>query len=312
MDKKSDRTTLFISVLLHVLLVFFPRKETPLPPTVSSAPTASISVVELPTSPELESQPLPAVPPNPPAPAVQANPPAATVDPPADLPPEDSTPEMNDSPIDEPVPETGPDENLRPEDSIPETNDGPIDEPVPKTIPDEDLPPEDPSTETSDSPIDEPASEVTPDEDLPPEDPNAETSNSSIEEAKIAADWENLVGYLEGQDEGFGFTLLEIFDNFGETGQANQFFDENRQPKLDVSSFFHFPGQTPDQVLQTVVRPKLINNTGFALQSQENVAGKLTYQLSQGEMLRYMIIVRLREGEGSVLMLSNSLLGLES
>lgn len=175
-----------------------------------------------------------------------------------------------------------------------------------------DLPPEAPIIETSDSLTEQPAPELDIEAGLTPEAPITETSGSPVDEAKIAADWENLVGHLEDQDEGFGFTLLEIFNYFGEPEQVSQFFDENNQPKLDVSSFSHFPTQTPEQVLQTEVIPELTNNTDFDLQPQENVSAGLAYQLLQGEMLRYLIIVRLRDGEGSVLMLSDSLLGLES
>ncbi|MEM9905612.1 MAG: hypothetical protein AAF921_11375 [Cyanobacteria bacterium P01_D01_bin.44] len=184
---------------------------------------------------------------------------------------------------------------------IPETSDGP--ESAPETAPDADWTADALIPGTSDGP--EPAPEAAPDSDPTPVTP-------ADEEAKIAADLEQFVGYLKDQDKGFGFTLFEIFDLFGESEeQVNQFFDENNQPKLDVSSFYHFPEQTPEQVLQTVVMPELTSNTGFDPQPQENVSAGLTYQLLQGEMLRYLIIVRLREGEGSVLMLSESLAGLE-
>ena len=305
MYKKSDRIALFISVLLHSLLVFFPREEEPLHSAESSPPTGSISVVELPTLPAPESQSLPAVPhpaavspslpaptvpsrpplatvpSNPPAPAVPSSPPAAIpVDPPTDLPPDDPSPETSSSPTEQPDPD-----------------------------PTADLPPEDPSPETSSSLTEQPESEPVPETDLPPEDPSTETND----EAKIAADWENLVGHLQSQDQGFAsFPLLDIFNFFGEPEQTNQFFDENNQPKLDVSSFYLFPEQTPEQVLNTVVMPELTSNTGFELQLQENVSVGLTYQLSQGEMLRYLIIVQLNERSGSLLMFSDSLLGLES
>jgi|GEM_PF-6655806 len=296
MDKKSDRgVALFISVLLHSLLLLFPWQEKPRPLPVSSTPTSSISVVEasqLPTLPASESQPLSAVPSSPPpTPAVPLSPPVAIpVDPPADL---------------------------TPDDPITETSDSPIDEPAPEAAPYADLTPDDPITETSDSPIDEPAPEAAPYSDsvpaaTPSAVPSTPTSVTPTDEAKIAADWENLVGHLQRQNEGFeSFTLLDIFNFFGEPEQANQFFDENNQPKLDVSSFYHFPEQTPEQVLQTVVMPELTSNTGFELQPRENFPAGLVYQLLQGEMLRYLIIVRLNERSGSVLMLSDSLPGLE-
>ena len=298
MYKKSDRIALFISVLLHSLLVFFPWKETPRPSTVSSTPTDSISVVELPTLPAVPSRPpapvpppsppVPVPPPSPPVPVVPPSPLVATpAVPPADLPPE--------------APST-------------ETSDRPTEKPAPETDPEIDLPPETPNTETNEGPID-PVLEVDSDTNLLPEDPSTETNDSPIDEAKIAADWENWVSHLQRQNQEQGFEslpLLDVFNFFGEPEQVNQFFDENNQPKLDVSSFYLFPEQTPEQVLQTVVIPELTSNTGFDLQPQENVSAGLAYQLSQGEMRRYFIIVRLNERSGSVLMLSNSLLGLES
>ena len=325
MDKKSNYgVALFISVLLHSLLVFFPWKEEPRPSAETSTPTRSISVVELPILPASESQSLPAVPssppspvvppsppslvvpPSPPAPAVPPSPPVATpVDPPINLPPEDPSTETSDISTEGTAPSAAPSADLPPEIPSTETSDSPTEEPTPSA----DLPPEDSSIETSDSPTEEP----TPSADLPPEDPSTETSDSPIDEAKIAADWENLVGHLQSQNQGFdSLPLLDIFNFFGEPEQTKQFFDENNQLKLDVSSFYLFPEQTPEQVLRTVVIPELTSNTGFDLQPQDNVSAGLAYQLSQGEMLRYLIIVQLNERSGSVLMLSNSLLGLES
>ena len=184
---------------------------------------------------------------------------------------------------------------------IPETNDSP--ELVSEVVPEADWIADDSIPETRDTP--EPAPETAPDSDPTP-------VTSADDEAKIAAaEWEQLVGYLKDQDEGFGFTLFDIFENFGEIGQTNQFFYEKNQPRLDISSFYHFPEQTPEQVFQTVVTPELTKNTGFDPQPQENFSAGLVYQLLQGEMLRYLIIVKLRDGEGSVLLLSESLAGLE-
>ena len=311
MYKKSDYIALFISVLLHGLLVFLPWKEDPLPSAESSPPTDSISVVDLPTLPAVPpAPPEPADPPPPPTPAVPSTSPGPVV------PPASPAPAAPPAPPEPPIPSASPTPPapVAPPPASPKPAAPPALPPVaPPAAPTADLPPEEPNTETSNSPTDQPVSEPAPETDEPPEEPAIETSNSPIDEAKIAADWENLVGYLQRQEEGFAsFTLLEIFNFFGEPDQANQFFDENNQPKLDVLSFYLFSEQMPEQVLQTVVRPKLFNSTGFELQRQENVSAGLAYQLSQGEMLRYLIIVKLREGEGSVLMLSDSLQGLES
>ncbi len=313
MATKSDRVALFISVLLHSLLALLPWQEKPRPLAESSTPTISIPVVDasqLSTPPASESQPTPAAPSSPPTPAVPSSPPTPAV------PSSPPTPAVPLSPpvaiaVDQPA-------DLAPGDSITETSDSSIDEPAPEAAPYADLTPEAPITETSDSPIDEPAPEVAPYSDTVPAAtpsavPSTPTSVTPTDEAKIAADWENLVGHLKDQDEGFEKTpLLEIFNLFGESeDQVNQFFDENGQPKLDVSSFYLFLTRTPEQVLQTVVMPELTSNKGFDLQPQENFPAGLAYQLLQGEMLRYLIIVRLSEGNGSVLMLSESLPGLE-
>ena len=178
------------------------------------------------------------------------------------------------------------------------------------------LPTDAPIPETSNSPINESAPEAAPDNNVPavttlPAGPATPASVTPADEAQIEADWENLVGHLEDQDEGFADTpLLDIFTLFGESGQVNQFFDENNQPKLDVHSYYLFPTQTPEQVLQTVIMPELTSNTGFDLQPQDNFPVGQAYQLLQGEMLRYLIIVHLNDGSGSVLLLSESLPGL--
>lgn len=192
-----------------------------------------------------------------------------------------------------------------PEDPVPDV---PIDDPGP--IPEAALTPGAPIPEASDGSIGEPAPDRVPDT-APSANPNPVTS--AEEDARIAAEWEQLVGYLGDQDEGFGFKLSEVFQNFGtsiQINQFNQFFkDEDGNSEIQVFGFSHFPSRTPDQVLQTVVMPELENNTGFDRQSEESFSAGQAYQLLQG---RYLIIVKLRDGEGSVLILSESLPGLES
>ena len=337
MYKKSDRIALCISALIHGLLLFVPLKETPIPLTESPYPTDAVSLIELPILPPLPvpaGSPAPVVPPAPPVPVVPSAPPAPVIPPaspapvvppapliatpeapPADLlPPDIPNTETSDSPTEEPAPEVAPDIDLPSEEFSPETSNSSINQPEPETDLDADLPPEDPSPETRDSPIEEPVTEAVSDAGLPPEEPSTETVDSSIDDAKIAAEWENLVGYLQVQNQGFVYydKLFDLFHTFGEPEQLNQFFDEEKDLKFDVSSFYHFPHQTPEQVFQIVVIPQISGNTGFDLQPQENIAVGLAYQLSQGAMLRYLIIVQLNEGSGSVLMLSDSLLGLES
>jgi hypothetical protein len=268
-------TLFFISVLLHSLLILLPWQEKSRPLALSSIPTSPIPIVDasrLSTLPVSEPQPLPAVPAKTPAPTTPLSP---ILPPPAAV-------SVN------PPAALAPDEPIL-DRSIAEANDSQAAEPT---------------SEVADS-----ASPTTPSTD----DSNSDSVTPNVaptDEAKIVADWENLVSHFQEQDDGFkGFTLLDIFENFGEPEQVNQFFDENNQPKLNVLSYYLFPKQTPEQVLQSVVMPELGSNTGFNLQRQEDFTAGWAYQLSQGEMLRYLIIVQLNEGSGSVLLLSSSLLG---
>ena len=185
---------------------------------------------------------------------------------------------------------------------IPETSDSPVDEPAPEVA----LTPDALILETSNSLIGGPAPETAPNA-------NPTPVTTPAEQAKIAAaEWEHLVGYLESQDNGLdNSSPFQIFNLFGAPGQVNQFFDENDQPKFNILSFYLFPKQTPEQV-RDMVMPELSSNTGFDPQLQENFPAGLAYQLLQGEMLRYLIIVKLDEGSGSFLILSESLPGLES
>ena len=274
MDKKSDRgVALFLSILLHSVLALFPLEEKPRPSAVSSTPTPiPISSISLVDASQL--------------PTLRASESQPTL---ADLTPDYPITETRDLPIDEPMPEATPYADWTRDDSITQTSDRPIDKPAPKATP-----------EPEPVPVAKPAAV-----------PSTPTPVTPTDEVKIAADWKNLVGNLKDQDEGLGFTLFEIFDYFGEPGQVNRFFDENKQRKLDVSSFSHFPEQTPEQVFRDVVMPELTSNTGFDLQPQKNFPAGLAYQLLQGEMLRYLIVVRLNERSGSVLMLSESLPELE-
>ena len=268
--RRSRGALLFVSVLLHSLLALFPWRETSRPSIVSPAPPSPVTVVDaslLPTLPTPEPQRLP-------APTVAVSPPVPPpviiqVDPPANLPPNDPGYEISDRLIDGPASQNAP----NPTNILPES--------------------------TSSKP-------QTP--------PSLETHNvTPNNEAQITADWENLVGHLQNQNDGFkSLNLSEIFTLFGEPGQINQFFyennqGENTQPKFDLLSYHLFSEQTPEEVLQTVVIPKLTNSPSFDLQPQVDFPAGLAYPLLQGEQLRYLIIVKLNEGSGSVLILSESL-----
>ncbi|MFK8184245.1 MAG: hypothetical protein AB8B99_12800 [Phormidesmis sp.] len=127
-------------------------------------------------------------------------------------------------------------------------------------------------------------------------------------DAAISAAWGSFIGYLQTQSGGFeGMSLLDIFSLFGEPNQVSDFFDENDQPKLDVSSYHLFPEQTPEAVVDAIIKPKLSNQSDFKLQPLKNLSPGLTYQILQGEAFRYLTIVRLNEDSGSVLIMSNSL-----
>lgn len=284
MDKKRNRgVTLVTSVLLHSLLALLPWPEKSRPLAVSSSPTGptssvgSISVVDASQLPTLSASESQSAPFSQPEPAVPRSPP----DPPetADAP----LPEPSDDP--EPAPEPAPEPGWTADASSPKTGDSPTGSTAPDTVPNPGAAPNNNST----------------------------SGTSADDEAKIAAaEWEQLVGYFKDQDEGFGLTLFETFDFFKKSEeQLDQFFDENNQPKLDVSSFYYFQEKTPEQVLQDVVMSELNSNKGFDLQPQENFPAGLAYQLLQGEVIRYLIIVGLSEDNGSILLLSESLPGLE-
>ncbi|MEL6232499.1 MAG: hypothetical protein AAFR24_21560 [Cyanobacteria bacterium J06627_3] len=249
--------------------------STPTSPTSPAGPISVVDASQLPTLSASESQPVPS---SPPAPAVPRSPP---VDPPwtVDVP----ISETSDGP--EPAPEAASAPDWTADASTPEPGDHPISSNAPDAVPNAGAAPNNNST----------------------------SGTAADEEAKVAAaEWEQLVGYFKDQDEGFGLTLFETFDFFKKSEQQiDQFFDENNQPKLNVSSFYYFQEKTPEQVFRDVVMPELNNNKGFDLQPQENFPAGLAYQLLQGEVLRYLIIVGLSEDNGSVLLLSESLSGLE-
>ncbi|MEM9006335.1 MAG: hypothetical protein AAGE59_22755 [Cyanobacteria bacterium P01_F01_bin.86] len=285
-NKRVSGVAIITSVLLHSLLAFLPWQEKSRPLVVSStpanpsSPASPVSVVDasqLPTLPASESQPLPAELSSPSAPA-------PSVAPPADTP----IPATNNSPINEPPPQPAPEADLPP-DAIPATNYSPIGEPAPETASDANIVP----TPTP-SPVPSTPPPVTP-----------------TDEVKIAAELEHLADYFQAQDEGVfqESNPFQIFNIYAPE-QVNQFFDENNQPKFNESSFSHLETKTPEQVLETVVRPEIRRNTDFDLQPQENFPAGQAYQLSQGEMVRYLIIVGLGDN-GSFLMLSESLPGLE-
>ncbi|MEM8503800.1 MAG: hypothetical protein AAF716_11685 [Cyanobacteria bacterium P01_D01_bin.1] len=283
MDKKSNSlgrlryrgALLFVSVLLHSLLALSPWQRRSRPLMVPPTPVSPIPVVDASQIPQLsvsDSQQLPIVSsePSPPPPA-----PATEVLPPVDIP----VPLLQNEPVTAPSDGAASPLENRPT-SEPALEESPYSDNVPTTTT---------SAATGESSPTTPA--ITP-----------------PDEAKIAADWENFVDHLQLQDNGFeATTLLDIFGIFGEPEQAKQFFDDNDQPKLDVLSYYLFPEQTPEQVWQTVVTPGLSSDTSLKLQPQEDFTSGLAYQLLQGEVLRYLIIVRLNERSGSVLILSNSL-----
>jgi len=275
---------LFVSVLIHSLLVLIPWQKKSRPRPDPPTPANPISVVDASQLPKLpipdsqlpDSQQLPVVLAEPsippPAPVVEVLPPVVS-----------------------PAPLPLPPEKLVIEERVVST-DGPMlaDPPNSESTPT-------PSTTPAETSPTTPA--VTP--------PNA---------AKIAADWENFVGHLQLQDGGLDSSnLLQIFNIFATPGQTDQFFykdeDENgnRQPKLNVLYEALFSEQTPEQILETVVRPGFSSDTSFNLQRQENFpiqenfpAGS-AYQLLQGSVLRYLIIVQFNEHNDSVLILSESL-----
>lgn len=278
LGRRHNRGALvFVSVLLHSLLVLFPWQEKSRPVAQPEIPASPMTVVDASQLPQLsvsDSQQLPIALAEPyiPSPAVAVLPP---VDTPAEL------------PLDEPVVETS--DRLIGENGL-----------------EEPLPSENTSTPTAST--------------VPGETSPTTPAITPPNEAKIAADWENFVGHLQLQNDSFeSSSLLGIFRIYDVPGQIDQFFyeeedeDGNRRPKLNVLYKHLFEGQTPEQVLQTVVTPGFSSDTSFKLQPQENFSVQenfpagVAYQLLQGEVLRYLIIVQFNEHNDSVLILSDSL-----
>lgn len=278
MDKKRNRGALFfISVLLHSLFVLLPWQEKSRPVALSPSQANSVSVVDasLLELSAAESQPVPAAPANPPAPVSPPLPALISPPPPipVDLPP---VPTPNDPIAEVSVGGASLRENR------------PITQPLPEAVPY--------------------SSDAIPSA-LPSGEPSAPPSEIPlVDKATITEEWDNMIGHFQRQDDLIESSSLRfILDTYGELGQTDQFFDENGQPKLNDFTHYHFTRQTSEQVLETVIMPEVANNTGFDIQQQENFTAGLAYQLSQGDMLRYFIVVPLRDRSGSVLIVSDSL-----
>ncbi|MEL6161683.1 MAG: hypothetical protein AAFQ40_09950 [Cyanobacteria bacterium J06623_5] len=264
---------LFVSVLLHSLLVLFPWQEKSRPVVEPKTPASPISVVDASQLPQLstsDSQQLPIVLSEPvirpPVPAVEDLPP---VNLPAPLPPDAPVIEQRDDLTNDPALE---------ESSYPDSTPTPM---------------------TSTAPAE--ASPTT-----PAVTPANEAKIAADWESFVGHLQLQDVGFESS-------TLLHIFKIYDDPDQTNQFFhekedeDEDRQPKLNVLSHYLFSEQTPEQIMQSVVVPGLSSDTSLKLQPQENFTAGLAHQLLQGEVLRYLIIVQFNGTNDSVLILSDSL-----
>ncbi|MEL6902254.1 MAG: hypothetical protein AAFP07_14985 [Cyanobacteria bacterium J06606_4] len=279
--RQSYGALLWVSVLLHSLLVLLPWSEKSPPPASSQAEIVPIVAVS--QIPGLVAEDVP------PSPSVSLPPPVQTAT--VSAPPTNSTPPVAPEPITEPTFEP----------IFEQARDRAVNEPIPN----EPFQLNSTATGETSQPGNSEDNRTTR---SPEEAPKPSQQEAADEAARVEVAWENFVGHVQRQSDGFSeMTLLEIFDIFGEPGQVNQFFDENSQPKLDVYAHHLFPEQAPEQILETVVMPEVNNSTDFDLQRQETFTAGLAYQLLQGEMLRYLIIVPLNERSGSVLLFSDSL-----
>ncbi|MEO1621041.1 MAG: hypothetical protein AAFU53_08395 [Cyanobacteria bacterium J06632_3] len=283
--RKGYGRLLWVSVMLHSLLVLLPWAEK----TRSSAPPQEpiipiVAVAQVPGSTTEETpSPLPAVP-------LVTPEPSATV----------SSPPANPSPIAEAESIVEPVSNYAVEESIvqdPASLDitaldvTALERNADNTINNE-------TTHTSNSHKDQ--------DDRSPDEPPSQQEPGN-EAALVAAALGNFVDHVQRQSDGFSeMPLLEIFNTF-RSGQANPFFDENDELKVNVSSYHHYTTQTPEQVLEDVIKPELTGQQSLALQPQENFSHGLAYQIVQGDIPRYLTIVRLNNRSGSLVILSDAL-----
>lgn len=265
---------LFVSVLLHSLLVLMPWHKKSRPLAEPLPPALPISVVDASQLPQLslaEAQQLPVAPAepsiSPPAPAVE-------VLPPVDL----ATP----IPLDEPVIEP----------SEPLANEATLEEPPSSESP---TTPSTPSVGgTPTTPIVTPPSEAKIAADWESFVSHLQLQNDSRIEDSTLLQIFNIYGYADSE-------------------QTDQFFyeekdeDGNRRPKLNVLYKHLFSDQTPEQILETVVMPGFSGDTSLQLQPQEDFTAGLARRLIQGDVLRYLIIVQFNGTNDSVLILSDSL-----
>lgn len=289
---------LFVSVLLHSLLALLPWPEESRPPAepISAIPIPVVSASQLPSLPTPEPQPLPVIPaPIPSPPAIASSPQAA----PTDLILGTSANEANTV-----------EANAIEERGDPTADPTPAGTPAPGNI----------STNASANGGSNSGTEGNNgnegDTGEPTNDGDSANGGNNAgnggDEAAIAAAWESFTSSLQGQSDEIGFNLLEIFEIFGEPEQVNQFFNENNQPRLEVSSYYFFPGRTPKGVVDEIIDPELSDQTDFELQPPQTFSSGLTYQISQGEAFYYLTIVEFNDGESnessdSVLIISDSL-----
>ena len=278
--RKGYGRLLWVSVMLHSLLVLLPWAEK----TRSSAPPQEplipiIAVAQIPGSTTEETpSPLPAVP-------LVTPEPSTTV----------SSPPANPPPIAEAESIVEPVNNYAVEESIVQAplhlDITALDSNADNTINHE-------TTHTSNSHEDQ-------DDRSPDEQPSQQEPGN--EAALVAAALGNFVDHVQRQSDGFSeMPLLEIFNTFSPE-QANLFFDENDELKVNVSSYHHYTKQTPEQVLEDVIKPELTGQQSLALQPQENFSHGLAYQIVQGDIPRYLTIVRLNNRSGSLVILSDAL-----
>ncbi|MEM9151648.1 MAG: hypothetical protein AAGB19_14500 [Cyanobacteria bacterium P01_F01_bin.3] len=266
---KGHGALLWISVMLHSLLVLLPWAEKSRPSPPPQTPTVPlVAVSQIPDAIVEDAPPLPAVSLAPPAPVAVVVPPA------------DPVAVAASEPVIEPI--------------FDQESNRTIDEPVFD---------ESSNLDDSDSHASGGESQAGDSHDAP--NPSGQEATN---EAALAAAWDNFLGHVQRQsDERLSkWPLLQIFNVFGEPGKGDLFFDENDMPKVNVSNHQLYPNQTPEQVLQAVIMPGLTNQQSLVIQRQDNFSQGLAYQILQGDTLHYLTIVRLNERNDSVLVLSDT------
>jgi hypothetical protein len=135
-------------------------------------------------------------------------------------------------------------------------------------------------------------------------------SSEEVESTLAEAELQEFLMLLRENAAGFGesWSLPEILEIFGEPGQLDLFLNTDQQLHPEIVEYRLFPDQTPEQVLEEIVMPELVDRRGFELREHEEFANGKVYEVRKGwRFVQYIHIVPLNPGSGSVLVIWNQL-----